>query len=922
MRPIKLTMSAFGPYAGQTVLDLDRLGKSGLYLITGDTGAGKTTIFDAIKYALYGEASGANREADMFRSKYADPATPTEVELIFDYAGKLYRVKRNPEYQRPKISGEGFTTQLAGAELHLPDGTVISKTKEVTRYVTEEILGVDKDQFSQIAMIAQGEFLKLLNATTDDRKKIFRQLFRTQKFGVLQDKLKDEAGAIEAECGRATDSIKQYISGIVCDEDDVLRIDAERAIAGVMPTDEVVELIEKLIAGDEERREKLDSRIEEANGKIEKITALLDRAERQKETEEALKQKKLELEALLPEEAGLKAQIAENGERKKAAEAAAEKIARIGAELGEYGELDEARAKARDLSALISSCVETADRKAARVDSLTRSLKDEKEEREKLLAAEKEKAEEDALIGAGRSKLSSVDAILGELSVIAGLEGELKAAQNAFLTAQDEARTAKNGYDSMNSAYLSEQAGILAETLTDGQPCPVCGSTTHPSAAKKSEAAPTREQLERAKEKSEAAGKRESDASARAAGLISKLTEKKTAAVKAAAEYVGEAEFLVLERLLTEKRKETAATVEEHVRRSEELARQAARKRQLDSLIPENEKALEAERAGRAELEKDIAGYRAEKDGAEKRAASLTEKLSFKSKAEAEVEIEKLSAEKKKAEDGIKKAEDAVKAFKERVGRLEGEIRGYSESLKNRIDADPDEEKEKKAALEKERAAVNEAVRAVSSRIDRNRLNRDAIKERAEDLAVSEKRLAWVKSLSDTANGRVPGKEKIMLETYVQAAYFDRILARANTRLMIMTDAQYDMKRRAEADNRMSQTGLEIDVVDHYNGSERSVKTLSGGESFKASLSLALGLSDEIQSSAGGIRLDTMFVDEGFGSLDGESLNHAMRALNGLTEGNKLVGIISHVEELKEKIDRQIVVTKTKSGGSSVRIVE
>lgn len=241
--------------------------------------------------------------------------------------------------------------------------------------------------------------------------------------------------------------------------------------------------------------------------------------------------------------------------------------------------------------------------------------------------------------------------------------------------------------------------------------------------------------------------------------------------------------------------------------------------------------------------------------------------------------------------------------------------------LKDAEEIDVDTEKKRQTELTTEKADLTKAITVISSRLDRNGEALKNIRKGSGRLTEVETKWTWVKALSNTANGNIGGKEKIMLETYVQMTYFDRILARANTRFMIMSGGQYELKRRIEAENNRSQSGLELDVIDHYNGTERSVKTLSGGESFKASLSLALGLSDEIQSSAGGIRLDTMFVDEGFGSLDDESLQQAMRALYGLTEGNRLVGIISHVSELKEKIDKQIVVTKEKSGGSRAEIV-
>lgn len=234
MRPIKLTVSAFGPYAGKTVLDLDKLGENGLYLITGDTGAGKTTIFDAITYALYGEASGDNREPSMFRSKYAEATTPTEVELVFSYAGKTYTVKRNPEYERPKSRGEGFTTQKAEVQLKYPDGRVVTKQRDVDNAI-RDIMGINRSQFLQIAMIAQGDFLKLLLAPTEERKKIFRQIFKTQLYQDLQDRLKKESSQLNDKCDAARNSIKQYIDGITCDENDVLSIEVEKAKNGLLP---------------------------------------------------------------------------------------------------------------------------------------------------------------------------------------------------------------------------------------------------------------------------------------------------------------------------------------------------------------------------------------------------------------------------------------------------------------------------------------------------------------------------------------------------------------------------------------------------------------------------------------------------------------------------------------------------------------
>lgn len=289
MRPIKLTVSAFGPYAGKTVLDLDKLGKNGLYLITGDTGAGKTTIFDAITYALYGEASGDNREPSMFRSKYAEATTPTEVELVFSYAGKTYTVKRNPEYERPKSRGEGFTTQKAEVQLIYPDGRVVTKQRDVDNAI-RDIMGINRTQFLQIAMIAQGDFLKLLLAPTEERKKIFRQIFKTQLYQDLQDRLKKESGQLNDKCDAAHNSIKQYIDGITCDENDVLSIEVEKAKNGLLPVKDVMDLIDRLLTQDHGKKTDIQKSISDADKALEIVNANLGKIEAKEQTQKALDQ--------------------------------------------------------------------------------------------------------------------------------------------------------------------------------------------------------------------------------------------------------------------------------------------------------------------------------------------------------------------------------------------------------------------------------------------------------------------------------------------------------------------------------------------------------------------------------------------------------------------------------------------------------
>ena len=345
MRPIKLTVSAFGPYAGKMVLDLDKLGENGLYLITGDTGAGKTTIFDAITYALYGEASGDNREPSMFRSKYAEATTPTEVELVFSYAGKTYTVKRNPEYERPKSRGEGFTTQKAEVQLKYPDGRVVTKQRDVDNAI-RDIMGINRSQFLQIAMIAQGDFLKLLLAPTEERKKIFRQIFKTQLYQDLQDRLKKESGQLNDKCDAARNSIKQYIDGISCDENDVLSIDVEKAKNGIHPTKDVIDLVDRLLSQDNDKKSVIEKSISDADKNLEIVNANLGKIEATEKAKTALEKAQNDLAAENETNLTLKDafEIEKGKEEKK---------------VGTKSFLNEIRAKFATENGLVLTCLDT-----------------------------------------------------------------------------------------------------------------------------------------------------------------------------------------------------------------------------------------------------------------------------------------------------------------------------------------------------------------------------------------------------------------------------------------------------------------------------------------------------------------------------------------------------------------------------------
>lgn len=920
MRPITLTMSAFGPYAAKTVIELDKLGTNGLYLITGDTGAGKTTIFDAITYALYGEASGNTRDVNMFRSKYAEPSTPTEVELTFEYAQKIYTVRRNPEYDRPKARGEGYTTEKANAELHYPDGRVVTKLKEVNKAIVD-IMGIDRSQFTQIAMIAQGDFLKLLLASTEDRKKIFQKIFRTQCYYQLQERLKAETSKLAVEYNQTGGSIRQYINGIACHPDDVLMLEVDKAKKGELKNTEAVQLVEKLIKQDTAEQQKVLGQIGKLDKQKEAIAAQLAVAENRKTTEEKQEKAKenlaLETQRLKRLETEKNEAVAHQPEVQKAVEA----IAKLEAQLPEYAEMQKKQTERTGLQKALEELAQKIKTEAETAEKLARSIKDLKAEQASLqnagAAQAAQKAEKDRLA----EQQKDLDALKKEYAVYQKLEARLKKAQADYAQKSENSGKMRAEYEHKNKLYLDAQAGILAETLTEGVPCPVCGSLEHPHPVQKPENAPTKQELEICKAKAEEAEKATQEASSKASTCIGQVDTSRETLQARGQKWLGTDAVEEMERLCSEKQQQTAAALQKAEQQLEEIEKQLGRKAALDQRIPQKEDELEQCKNRRGSYETQQAGDGAKLQAAEKRLQELAEKLSYPSEAEANQALQQLHEQKEAWGKAIQETQKAYDECEKNLAALKGTLEGYQKTLQGMEKVDVQAVLAAQAEADQQKAAWQAQKNEISDRLAVNGPILKNLQPQISQMEETEKRLQCVQALSDTANGKLSGKEKIMLETYIQMTFFDRIIRRANVRLMVMSGGQYELKRRVNAENNRSQAGLELDVIDHYNGSERSVKTLSGGESFKASLALALGLSDEIQSSAGGIRLDTMFVDEGFGSLDEESLEQAVNALVGLTQGNRLVGIISHVSELKNRIDKQIVVTKEKSGGSKAEIL-
>lgn len=946
MRPLKLIMSAFGPYAGSTEVDFTSLGERGLYLITGDTGAGKTTIFDAITFALYGEASGEIREASMLRSNYADEKTPTFVELSFVLGGKEYRVRRNPEYNRPKARGEGFTLQKSDAELTLPDGKIITRQKDVNQQIVE-ILGIDRSQFTRIAMIAQGDFRKLLFASTEERKKIFQKLFHTHLYQSLQEELKRISAQMRKEFEKASASLDQYAEGILCGEENPLQDQVQKAREHQIPVAKIAELLKQLIDSDRMSESGLERQEKGLSEKISSSDKTLTVAAEQKKQKASLASAKAHQQHEIDRASACQEALKKAKLQQPKIEELTQKAADLKAQILEYERLDELISEVTEVSRKTSDNQRDLKYKSEKLESLQITLQAQKQE----LGSLQDTGEQEAKLTAQRDKMQQrvedLDGLQMELAHLHQIDKKLSKAQQEYCAIQETAEKSQASYDHMRKAYLDEQAGILAQDLIDGQACPVCGATHHPHPANISTEAPITEQLEQAEELADQSAKKAGDASRKAGELRGRLEGQKQLVMKTASELLGNgcydsmdtglavgndfeeiagsgtdaaSDFSNIQEMLEARQQETKAALEALQEELKETAKRRKRRDELGLQIPETEAKIGQTEAALQELKAAEASLTARQEAAEKQRDVLQEKLAYPDKSEAEAAIRNLVKEQKALADDIAGAEEACHESEKTLAALEATIAEAQRQLAEHDDVDFESEEKRRKSLADEMQVISSRRQEIHARVAANQTTLEKIQERQAQLEEVETRWRWVKALADTAGGTLAGKEKIMLETYVQMAYFDRIIARANVRFLVMSGGQYELKRRQEAENNRSQSGLELDVVDHYNGSQRSVKTLSGGESFKASLSLALGLSDEIQASAGGIRLDTMFVDEGFGSLDEESLAQAMESLAGLADGNRLVGIISHVPELKQRIEKQILVRKDRSGGSFVEV--
>ncbi len=932
MRPLRLTLSAFGPYAAEITLDLEKLGKGGLYLITGDTGAGKTTIFDAITYALYDHSSSGIREGSMLRCKYADDKTPTFVELEFEVHGVRYTVRRNPEYQRPKARGEGMTTEKADATLTYPDDRPpVTKAKDVTAAV-QEIIGLDYNQFSQIVLIAQGQFTKLLNASTEERSRIFRKLFRTQRYAQLQERLQAEASALNQQRTAQNAKLDSLLGGLQFSPEDP---DAEalRALCAQTVPETALALLDALTARQAAALEEAGTALQATEAQLDTVQQQLGAAAQAQRLAQQLAARQAELAAAKPALDAARAEADRHAGDAAQLDALTAQVTQAQSTLAAYDALDtlcRQQTEARDAARLAAA---QAHKRRTQLDSLNAALTAAETELAaladadtRLLALQNRSAQ---LTQRGEA-LTKLEQRLADCQRQAKAAHKAQESYRAAAAAQDEARTRQN---TLERAFLDAQAGLLAESLVEGAPCPVCGSTHHPARALLPHTAPTQAQVEAARQAAAEADLQAQNASAAAQSALAAANEAKTSLRR-------DAETLLPERftapegtvpltfaLMTNVLAEENAALQTAQTDCKAQCRQAEadcrRKAQLEADRQAKTRQRPALEQAAAEADRSAAAQNASADALEGQIAERRAALPYPRRADAQAALDKLEADRRALRTGMDTAQRRLKQAEQSVAAAEAAVEALTAQQTAAQKELPARSAEELTAQQTELTAAREALRSrekqLSAQLLPNRKTAAQYRAAAEARQTLESRWQWVSALAATAGGTLTSKQKIKLEAYIQMNYLDRILRYANTRLMQMTAGQYELERIG-AENQRSQSGLDLGVIDHYNGTRRSVKTLSGGESFKASLALALGLSDEVQSSAGGIRLDTLFLDEGFGSLDEESLELAIRVLSGLTEGDRLVGIISHVGALKDRIDRQVVVHKARTGGSTVEL--
>lgn len=875
MKPLKLTMCAFGSYGKETVIDFTKA-DHGLFLINGDTGSGKTTIFDGITFALYGETSGGKRDGKMMRSQYALPSDETYVELTFSYRGEVYTVRRTPEYMREKKRGSGVVKAASTVELTLPDGTAFrGKVKDTDKKLCE-IMGIDREQFTQIAMIAQGDFLRLLHAKSEDRKKIFSTIFHTGIYRQVEIELGERRKELKEKIAGSEERIGAYVRGIRWPE--AMLEDGKEEVPERADTLRLETLLQEAVELDERSLKQLQKSVDRIDGKYRELLEKRTAASKDNDMLAACEKAK---EFLAAKEETVSFYEKQKGQIVWAEKAygikvffdqvqAAEKQERLAVNAWENGKRETLQ------------CWEEVDRSQA--DFRERYPEYCGRSDWKWLEFNRNPADWTGTISDWKAEFANLKTIHKRKEELEKDRCRAEKGQRECEKRKEQLkyelqkmRNAGSRYEELQELFLCNQAGILAkERLRQGEPCPVCGSLEHPAPAVLSDDAVTEVQVNQAKKEWE-----------KQRILCESMSlEIQTQAAR-------------IEEMFLQIRKEEEGIPVKLEERLEQIGKIIQNAEKAQVLFMDLDKKKEAAIRCRAILEDAVKRLEEERIKAGFEATGTYEEaLAF---CKGRKELEEAKKKNETFFSSLIEAKASLQVLELQVdGKQYTDLRSIDEILHGQ---------------EAERKTLQEKKETILARKNNNEAIRQNLMEESKVFGRLREQYLLHDGLWQVAGGKMKGQVRVDFETYVQRMYFEKILSAANRRFLTFTDGRMKLKSRPlDEAGLVGASGLDLNVYVMATGKERDIKTLSGGESFLASLALALGLSDVVQSQAGAIRLESMFVDEGFGALDDAAREQAIRVLNDLAGDDRLVGIISHVNGLKDSIERKLTVTRDHSG--------
>lgn len=896
-----MKMTAFGSYAGETDIDFTKVSQ-GVFLITGDTGAGKTTIFDAITYALYGQTSGGRRDPAMMRSQYAEAGTKTSVELVFENRGLQYRILRCPEYERAsrrrnKDGQYSVTKEKAVLELYLPDGTLyIGNRQEINKKIVE-ILGVDVKQFTQLVMIAQGDFLKLLLAKSDERREIFSRIFDTGIYEKIQEELKWRTRRME---GRLEDNRKSCLRELEQiepgEEKGYPQLDELLKHTGKEPDlEQILSYLELYIQENQNRYREADRAQKESAKAVERANRDYSLAAEQMTVWKALENAKDSKEELEKKKEWWES-------RKNILEKSRKALL-----IQPYAEaFERAQSDFRELMARQKRLAEWYEKHGKEVPLLAEQLESIQQEQIRIEETEAPK------IVRLKQYLERYEEFEQHMEQFLSLQEKQQKAQAEYERSRGQYLQASEIYERANHSYVSQQAGILAAKLEEGKPCPVCGSLHHPEKAKLTGELWTEEQLEKLKQKRGLAESAREEKQQNLLTATAQMERVQAILNSLKQELVGEKnadkDWKTLKAELTDWRKKTQKQILDLTKH------QTDNKRAIETCRKKYEKAMQEESRYQGQLKENEKNLKTREEALHQCRQQFTgalEKQGFTGQEEYALHIRSQS-EIEGLEKEIRIYEEKLTESRQKFAFCQAQLEGKEKPDMERLSGILEDAKLQQATMEK---AVRQAYHVLEKNQAAKRKLHTLNKERQE----LREQYEVLNNVSRTANGSLSGTVKMDFESYIQRRYFERMIRCANQHLMKMTAGQFYLKCRSlENMSMQGNAGLDLDVHYLLTGKTGDVKQLSGGESFMAALSLALGMSDVISGTQGAVKMDTLFIDEGFGSLDENAREQAIRILQGLAGGKRLVGIISHVTELKEQMEQQLVVTKTAKGSRAV----